>query len=255
MERSIPDHADIWDAEAADRYDTPGAGMFAPEVIEPTVARLRDLAAGGRALEMAIGTGRVAVPLAAAGVDVAGIELSRPMIERLREKATADEIPVVEGDMRTARVDGDFSLVLLVFNGISNVLTQDDQIEVFRNAARHLVPGGRFAIELWVPDPPTARLGTVFTAEAGYLGVDVVDPLAQIAVSHHVRFDEAGGSSASVFRSAHRYVWPAELDLMARIAGFSLESRHGGWSGAPFTASSRDHVSVYRLSDGSGEDR
>jgi SAM-dependent methyltransferase len=244
------EHAQVWDEEAARRYDTPGVGMFAPEVLGPTVERLRRLAAGGRALEMAIGTGRVAVPLAETGVNVAGIELCQPMIDQLRTKVPADEIPVVLGDMTTARVEGSFSLVYLVFNGISNVLSQDRQIAVFENAARHLRPGGRFVIELWVPDLrtlPPGRTGSVFTAEPGYLAADVCDTVDQQVVSHHVRFDPDGGTSARIFRSPHRYIWPAELDLMARIAGFTLESRDGGWAGEPFTADSSDHVSVYRL--------
>ena len=244
------EHADIWDEEAARRYDTPGVGMFAPEVLGPTVERLRALAGDGRALEMAVGTGRVAVPLARAGVAVAGIELCQPMIDQLRTKSSADEIPVVLGDMTTARVDGAFDLVFLVFNGISNVLTQDAQIAVFENAARHLVAGGRFLIELWVPDLrtlPLGRTGSVFAARPGYLGADVFDPVAQQVVSHHVTFDRDAGTEARIFRSPHRYIWPAELDLMARIAGFSLESRHGGWSNEPFTAETRDHVTVYRL--------
>lgn len=244
------EHADIWDDEAARLYDTPGVGMFAPEVVGPTVDRLRELAGGGRVLELAIGTGRVAVPLVEAGVDVAGIELCQPMIDRLRTKATAEQIPVVLGDMISARVDGEFSLVALVFNGISNVLTQDEQIATFENAARHLAPGGRFVIELWVPDLralPSGRPGTVFTARPGYLAADVFDLVAQHVVSHHVSFDREGGTDARIFRSPHRYVWPAELDLMARLAGFTLESRHAGWSGEPFTADATDHVSVYRL--------
>jgi SAM-dependent methyltransferase len=244
------EHADIWDEEAARRYDTPGVGMFAPEVLGPTVDRLRALIGDGRALEMAIGTGRVAVPLADADVAVAGIELCQPMIDQLRTKATAENIPVVLGDMTTARVAGRFDLVFLVFNGISYVLSQDAQIAVFENAARHLVPGGRFLIELWVPDLralPPGREGSVFAARPGYLGANVFDPVAQHVVSHHVTFDRDGGTTARIFRSPHRYIWPAELDLMARITGFRLESRHGGWSDEPFTAESRDHVSVYRL--------
>ena len=166
------EHADVWDEEAARHYDTPGDGMFAPDVLGPTVERLRRLADGGRALEMAIGTGRVAVPLAGTGVVVAGIELCQPMIDQLRTKADEKLIPVVLGDMTTARVDGQFSLVFLVFNGISNVLTPERQIAVFENAARHLVPGGHFVIELWVPDLrtlPPGRTGSVFTARPDYL--------------------------------------------------------------------------------------
>lgn len=243
-------HEDIWDDEAARRYDTPGVGMFAPEVVGPTVDRLRELAAGGPVLEMAIGTGRIAVPLAAAGVPVAGIELCRPMVDQLRTKVDAATIPVVIGDMTSATAPGAFGLVYLVFNGISNVLTQDEQIAVFRNAARHLEPGGRFVVELWVPDLrrlPPDRTANVFTAEAGHLAADVFDPVEQLVVSHHVTFDPDGGSEARIFRSPHRYVWPSELDLMARLAGFELECRDGDWSGGAFTAESADHVSVYRL--------
>ena len=244
------EHIDIWDEQAAGRYDTPGAGMFAPDVLVPTVKRLRTLAGDGRALEMAIGTGRVAVPLSETGVEVAGIELCQPMIDQLRSKASAETIPVVLGDMTDASAEGRFSLVFLVFNGISNVLTQDRQIAVFENAARHLEPGGRFVIELWVPGLrtlPPGRSGSVFDAQPGYLGADIFDPVVQHVVSHHVTFDHETGGAAQIFRSPHRYIWPAELDLMARIAGFELESRHGGWSNEPFTADSSDHVSVYVL--------
>jgi len=239
---------DIWDDETAQAYDTPGTGMFAPEVLGPAVERLAELAAGGRVLEFAIGTGRVAVPLAERGVPVTGIELFRPMVDRLRAKADEATIPVVLGDMATARAPGTFSLVYLVYNTISNLLTQDAQVACFGNAARHLAPGGRFVGELWVPElrrlPPGAP-AAVFAAEPGYVGFDTYDVLRQRVVSHHVRFGE--GSEARLFRSPHRYVWPAELDLMARLAGFSLESRSADWTGGEFTADSRSHVSVYRL--------
>jgi SAM-dependent methyltransferase len=239
--------ADIWNEEAARGYDTPGTGMFAPDVLGPTVERLALLADGGRALEFAIGTGRVAVPLAERGVPVSGIELSGPMIEGLRTKADEAAIPVVHGDMATARAPGQFSLVYLVYNTISNLLTQDEQVACFANAARHLRPGGRFVVELWVPDlrrlPPGTQ-AAVFAVEPCYVGFDTYDVLHQRVVSHHVRFGE--GSQARLFRSPHRYVWPAELDLMARIGGFDLESRHADWSGTEFTAQSRSHVSVYR---------
>jgi SAM-dependent methyltransferase len=239
---------EIWDADVAARYDTPGEGMFAPEVLGPTVDRLVALAAGGRVLELAIGTGRVAVPLAERGVPVTGIELSAPMVARLREKADESAIPVVLGDMATARAPGEYRLVYLVFNTISNLLSQDEQVACFRNAARHLEPGGRFVIELWVPDLrrlPPDRDATVEVSEPGYLLVDTYDVLRQHVVSHHVRFDES--RQATLGRSPHRYVWPAELDLMGRLGGFELESRHADWSGAEFTATSDSHVSVYRL--------
>ena len=239
---------DIWDDETAAAYDTPGVGMFAPAVLGPTVDRLVALAGGGPALELAVGTGRVAVPLAARGVAVTGIELSRPMVERLRAKVDEATVPVILGDMATARAPGEFALVYLVFNTIGNLLTQDEQVECFRNAARHLRPGGRFVVELGVPDlrvlPPGQR-GVVFAAEPGYLGIDTYDVLAQHLVSNHIRF--GAGREARIFRSPHRYVWPAELDLMGRLAGFALESRDADWTGAAFTAESRSHVSVYRL--------
>ena len=143
---------EIWDAETAQRYDTPGSGMFAPEVLEPTVNYLAKLTGNGRALEFAIGTGRVAVPLARRGIPVTGIELSRPMVDKLRTKADEAAIPVVIGDMATARAPGEYTLVYLVYNTISNLLSQAEQVACFRNAARHLSPGGRFVIELWVPE-------------------------------------------------------------------------------------------------------
>ena len=239
---------DVWDLGAAQRYDTPGVGMFAPDVIGPTVDRLVELAGGGRALELAIGTGRVAVPLAERGVPVTGIELSQPMIDQLRTKVDETTIPVVVGDMSTVQAPGTFSVVYLVYNTISNLLTQAAQVACFRNAARHLTPGGRFAIELWVPElrklPPGLE-ATVWHSEPGYIGLDTYDVLHQLVVSHHFSFGE--GTDAELFRSPHRYIWPAELDLMAQIAGFALETRHADWRGAEFTAGSRSHVSVYRL--------
>ncbi|MFJ6181561.1 class I SAM-dependent methyltransferase [Streptomyces sp. NPDC092295] len=239
---------EIWDADTAQRYDTPGSGMFAPEVLGPTVDRLAQLAGDGAALEFAIGTGRVAVPLAERGVSVTGIELSRPMVERLRTKVDEATIPVVIGDMATAVAPGKFDLVYLVFNTISNLLTQDEQVQCFHNAARHLTPGGRFVIELWVPELrklPPGQEATVWHCEPGYIGLDTYDVLRQHVVSHHFRFDET--QQAQLFRSPHRYIWPAELDLMARLAGFELETRHGDWDGSAFTAESRSHVSVYRV--------
>ncbi|MFG2040127.1 class I SAM-dependent DNA methyltransferase [Dactylosporangium sp. NPDC048998] len=238
---------DIWDAEIAAQYDTPGTGMFAAEVVDPAVDRLAALAARGRALEFAIGTGRIAVPLAGRGVPVSGIELSRPMLERLRTKADEATIPVVVGDMASATAPGEYTLVYLVFNTISNLLTQAEQVACFRNAARHLTPGGRFVIELEVPDLrrlPPGQQAVVFTSEPGYLGLDTFDVLNQHLVSHHFRFDES--RRARLTRSPHRYIWPAEMDLMAQLAGLELESRHADWSGAPFTGESRSHVSVYR---------
>ena len=246
------DQQRLWDEHAAQDYDTPGQGMFAPEVLEPTIARLAELAAGGRAVEFAIGTGRVAIPLREAGVDVAGIELSQAMLGRLRQKATAEQLPVAAGDMTTASAGEDFSLAYLVFNTIGNLLSQEQQVACFRNAAAHLAPGGRFVIELGVPQLrslPPGHGGTVEVAEPGYLLVDTYDTQAQLLISHHVHFEETvdGSRDARVDRTPQRYVWPAELDLMARLAGFRLESRWADWSRTEFTTESRSHVSVYRL--------
>jgi SAM-dependent methyltransferase len=241
----------VWDADTARSYDTPGTGMFAPEVLGPAVDRLAELAGAGRALEFAIGTGRVAIPLAGRGVPVTGIELSPAMISRLRTKADEAVIPVVAGDMATARAPGTYTLVYLVYNTISNLLTQAEQVACFRNAARHLSPGGRFVIELWVPELrklPPGQQATVWRCEPGYIGLDTYDTLRQHVVSHHFSFGE--GSQAQLFRSPHRYIWPAELDLMAQLAGFELETRHADWAGADFTAESRSHVSAYRIPPG-----
>ncbi|MFI1353198.1 class I SAM-dependent methyltransferase [Streptomyces sp. NPDC020898] len=237
----------LWDVDAAQHYDTPGTGMFAPEILGPTVDRLAELAGDGAALEFAVGTGRVAVPLAERGVPVTGIELSRPMVDQLRTKADEATIPVVIGDMATSVAPGKYTLVYLVYNTISNLLTQAEQVECFRNAARHLTPGGRFVIELWVPELrklPPGQTAVVWGSEPGYIGLDTYDVLTQHVVSHHFRFDDT--KQAQLSRGPHRYIWPAELDLMAQLAGFELETRHADWAGAEFTAESRSHVSVYR---------
>jgi len=239
---------EIWNADTARRYDSPGTGMFSPEVLEPTVNRLAELAGDGRALEFAIGTGRVAVPLSQRGVPVSGIELSTAMLAELRKKADAATIPVVVGDMSAARAPGEFTLVYLVYNTISNLLTQEEQVACFRNAARHLSPGGRFVIELWVPELrrlPPGIPATVGLVDPGYILLDTYDVLQQHVVSHHFHFGE--GTQAELFRSPHRYIWPSELDLMAQLAGFTLESRRADWTGADFTADSPSHISVYRL--------
>jgi SAM-dependent methyltransferase len=240
---------DIWDADAAGRYDAPGGeGIFSPEIMDLTVARLAALAGDGRALEFAIGTGRVAVPLAERGVSVAGIELSRPMIDQLRTKVTEAAIPVVVGDMATARAPGEFTLVYLVYNTISNLVTQAEQVACFRNAARHLAAGGRFLIELSVPELqrlPPGQEAMVFQSEQGRMGVDTYDVLHQRLVSHHFSF--ASGTEARIYRSPHRYIWPAELDLMGQLAGFELEARYADWAGSGLTSESRSHISVYRL--------
>jgi SAM-dependent methyltransferase len=243
---------ELWDREAAQSYDTPGEGMFSPGVIGPTVEVLTQLAAGGPAVEFAIGTGRIAIPLADAGVAVSGIELSHAMIARLREKVEEGRIPVVQGDMAEALAGTGFSLAFLAFNTIANLLTQDDQVRCFQNAARHLAPGGRFVVELWVPQLrslPPGHGATVEISEPGYLLIDTYDVVQQHVISHHVRFgpELSDGGAARIGRTPHRYVWPAELDLMARLAGFVRESRWADWDRSPFTDQSRSHVTVYRL--------
>lgn len=214
------DQQQLWDDAVAKEYDTPGQGMFSPEVLRPTVELLSELADDGPAIEFAIGTGRVAIPLAEAGVQVSGIELSHAMISRLREKVGEDQIPVVQGDMIKASAGGNFSLAFLVFNTISNLLTQDDQVSCFQNAARHLAPDGHFVIELWVPQLrslPPGHDGTVEVSQPGYLLVDTYDVLLQHVISHHVRFgpELSEGREARIGRTPHRYIWPSELDLMA----------------------------------------
>src|ERR1700761_6938522 len=239
---------DIWDDEVARDYDRSDSDMFAAGVLGPTVDRLAGLAGSGRALEFAVGTGRVAIPLAQRGVPVTGIELSAPMISQLRTKADEDAVPVVHGDMATTRVPGEFSLVYLVYNTIGNLLTQAEQVECFRNAAWHLGPGGRFVIELGVPElrvMPPGQSAVVFQSSPGYIGLDTYDVVRQRLVSNHFYFGE--GRQARLGGSPPRHICPAELDLMGQLAGFELESRHADWAGSEFTAESTSHVSVYRL--------
>ncbi|GAA2087415.1 class I SAM-dependent methyltransferase [Kitasatospora saccharophila] len=240
--------SELWDRETAERYDAGEAESSSAAALEPTLAFLAELAGDGRALEFAIGTGRVGVPLRERGVPVAGIELSEHMAAVLRRKVDEDTLPVVLGDMATTVVPGGFTLVYLVYNTISNLLTQDEQVECFRNAARHLEPGGRFVIELGVPPLrllPPGQLAVPFDLSDRHLGFDTFDPVDQILVSHHFTRD---GDHASYRRanSRHRYAWPAELDLMAQIAGLELERRVADWDGTPFTRDSAKHVSVWR---------
>ncbi len=243
------DQKEIWNEEAARRYDTPGEGMFAPEVLGPTIDRLATLAGDGAALEFAIGTGRVGIPLRERGVPVSGIELSEAMLAQLRAKMDEATLPVVQGDMATATAPGRYALVYLVFNTITNLQTQADQVACFKNAARHLAPGGRFVIESVVPDlrrMPPGQDAVIFGSKPGYLGFDTYDLKTQLSVSHHFYFREEDGRGR-LWRSQHRIVWPTELDLMAQLAGMELESRHSDWVGSEFTSESRSHVSVYRL--------
>jgi SAM-dependent methyltransferase len=239
--------SDLWNDETAQHYDELSAEMFEPDVLDPAVDFLARLAGVGPALEFAIGTGRVAIPLAARGVSVAGIELSQPMVEQLRRKAPADKLPVVVGDMATGTVPGQFSLVYVVWNSIGNLRSQDGQVACFANAARHLTPGGRFVIELWVPGIrrfPPGQAAAPFSVTDRHVGFDTYDMATQEGTSHHyTRMDDG---SIRYGYSTFRYIWPAECDLMARLAGMSLERRVAGWDGAPFTSDSESHVSVWR---------
>lgn len=237
--------SDLWDAETAERYDESSAFMFAPEVLDPAVDLLAELAGGGPALELAIGTGRVAIPLAERGVPVSGIELSQPMVDQLHRKRP--DIDVVVGDMATCTVPGEFSLVYLVWNSIGNLRTQAEQVACFRNAARHLVPGGRFVVELWVPAIrrfPPGQAAVPFHVGEHHVGFDTLDLATQQGTSHHYRRHRDG--TVTYGASNFRYLWPAECDLMAELAGMSLERRTADWQGSPFTSDSENHVSVWR---------
>ena len=236
----------IFDERIAEVYDENDQRMFSDDVLVPTVQFLAALAGGRRALEFAVGTGRVALPLTAAGVDVTGIELSRAMVRMMHVKPGAHCVPVAIGDMATVLVDGSFGLVYLVYNTITNLLTQDAQVACFANAAAHLEPGGHFVIEVLVPDlrrlPPGQHL-VAFDVSETRVDVDEYDIVNQLLTSHHFAND---AGRASVFHSQHRYAWPAEYDLMARLAGLTLVERWADWHRIPFTAESPSHVSVWQ---------
>lgn len=238
--------SDYWDAETAATYDESSAFMFEPEVLDPAVDLLADLAGDSAALELAIGTGRVAIPLADRGVPVSGIELSQPMADELHRKRP--DIPVAVGDMATTRVAGGFDLVYVVWNSIGNVRTQAEQVATFRNAAAHLVPGGRFVVELVVPSIrrfPPGQAAVPFHVGRRHVGFDTYDMTTQQGTSHHYRRHDDG--TVTYGQSNFRYIWPAECDLMAQLAGMSLERRVADWHGAPFTNDSESHVSVWRM--------
>lgn len=239
--------SEVWGATQAERYDANQSGMYASEVLDPTVEFLAGLAGAGPALEFAIGTGRVGIALAARGVPVTGIELSEGMAAQLRRKIGEAELPVIIGDMTTATAEGEFALVYLVFNTISNVRTQAGQVQCFRNAARHLSPGGRFVIELWVP--PIRNLAPGQRAVAmdvrdGHASFDTYDLATQQCTSHH--YDRDADGTVRYGSGDFRYLWPAECDLMAQLAGLEFESRFADWHRNPFTSESGSHVSVWR---------
>jgi SAM-dependent methyltransferase len=230
----------------AERYDEDSSGMFDPAVVGPVVDFLAELAGDGAALELGIGTGRIALPLSERGTRVHGIDLSEAMLARLRAKPGADRIGITVGDFATTRVDGTFSLVYLVFNTICNLTTQDEQVACFENVAAHLAPGGCFVIEVVVPDLRRLPLGETFVPfHVGdtHVGIDEYDVANQGLISHHYTRREDGRFAYG--SGPFRYVWPSELDLMARIAGMTLRERWGGWRREPFTSESRQHVSVW----------
>jgi len=236
---------DYFGEEVAARYDESAAELFEPAAVDPVVDFLAGLAGGGRALELGIGTGRIAVPLAGRGVEVHGIDLSEAMVARLRAKPGAEAIGVTVGDFATTRVDGRFALAYLVFNTIGNLTTQDEQVACFENVAAHLEPGGCFVIETGVPQLqrlPPGETVRPFDVSEDHLGFDEYDIVRQGLVSHHFWREDGAWQRAS---TPFRYVWPAELDLMARIAGMRLRERWSGWNGEPFTAESTGHVSVW----------
>jgi SAM-dependent methyltransferase len=235
-----------WGREVAESYDVDAAEMFDPGVLEPTVGLLAELAADGAALELAIGTGRVALPLSARGVRVHGIEFSPHMAAQLSAKPGADRIGLTLGNMATTRVDGSFRLVYLVWNTIMNVTTQAEQVEVFENAAAHLEPGGAFVVEVAIPQLQgiaPREIGRVFSLEDDHVGIETFDDIAgQISWSHHWVDDDGTLRRHS---AAYRYVWPSELDLMARIAGLRLRDRWAGWRREPFDPNGVGQVVVY----------
>jgi SAM-dependent methyltransferase len=234
-----------FDERVAARYDESSSEMFAREAVEPAVDFLAALAGDGRALELGIGTGRIALPLAGRGVEVHGIDLSQAMVAKLREKPGGEGIPVAIGDFATTRVDGAFSLAYLVFNTINNLTTQEEQVACFRNVAAQLEPGGGFVIEVGVPElrrlPPGETMH-VFDASEGHWGIDEYDLVNQGLVSHHLSVVDGAIERVSM---PFRYVWPSELDLMAELAGMRLRERWSGWKREPFTGESRKHVSVW----------
>ena len=242
--RAVSEPEDYFGEGVAATYDG-STGVFAPGAVNATVDLLAELAGNGRALEFGIGTGRVALPLASRGVPVHGIDLSRAMVARLRAKPGGDAVGVRIGDFATTRVDGTFSLVYLVFNTIMNLTTQDAQVACFGNAAAHLEPGGCFVIELGVPQlrrlPPGQDILPWRLSEEQIVCYSY-DFATQAMRGHYVNFSDGRGEYSTI---PFRYVWPSELDLMARLAGLRLRERWGGWAREPFTGDSRQHVSVW----------
>jgi SAM-dependent methyltransferase len=234
-----------FDERIAKSYEAKWSELFEPAAIDPVVSFLADLAGTGASLELGIGTGRIALPLSERGVRVHGIDLSSAMVAELRAKPGADNVEVTIGDFSTTRVDGSFKLAYLLRNTIANLTTQDAQVECFRNAAAHLEPGGCFVIEVYIPELrrlPPGETVHAFTVTPQHLGFEEYDFATQIAFSHHYWVVDG---QLETFSAPFRYVWPSELDLMARLAGMALRERWSGWNREPFTSDSRSHVSVW----------
>ena len=241
---------DHFGEDVASRYDESTAAMFDPAAVDPVVDFLAARAGDGRVLELGIGTGRIALPLAARGISVHGIDLSEAMVARLRAKPGAQWIEVTIGDFATTRVGGEFSLAYLVFNTIENLTTQDEQVACFANVSAHLEPGGCFVVEVEVPQLqrlPPGETVRPFDVGPTHLGFDELDVARQGLISHHWSLVDGVWDAASI---PFRYVWPAELDLMARLAGMTLRERWGGWQREPFTSESTKHVSVWQKPTG-----
>jgi SAM-dependent methyltransferase len=239
---------DHFGERVAERYDESSLEMFDAAVVDPAVDFLADLAGEGAALELGIGTGRIALPLSQRGIPVHGIDLSEAMVARLRAKAGGDAIPVAIGDFATTTVEGTFTVAYLVFNTINNLTTQEEQVACFQNVAAHLEPGGCFVIEVGIPQLqrlPAGETVRPFDVSPHHLGFDEYDIASQGLISHHYSLVDGVWEAAS---TPFRYVWPAELDLMARLACMRLRERWSGWKREPFTSESRKHVSVWERS-------
>ncbi|MEV0226085.1 class I SAM-dependent methyltransferase [Streptomyces sp. NPDC050704] len=241
----MQDEDGVFGENIAATYDESTADMFRPEAVDPAVDVLAELAGHGRALELGIGTGRIALPLARRGVPVHGIDMSRAMVARLRAKPGGDAIDVTIGDFATTRVAGTFTAAYLVFNTINNLTTQDAQVACFGNAAAHLEPGGCFVVEVGVPELrllPPGQKAVPFHISPTRWAFDIYDVATQAMSSNYVTIVD-GRAEHQFF--PFRYVWPSELDLMARLAGLRLRDRWEDWTRAPFTSESRRHVSVW----------
>jgi SAM-dependent methyltransferase len=235
-----------FDERVAARYDESSSEMFDAGIVDPVIDFLAEIAGNGRALELGIGTGRIALPLAERGVSVHGIELSKAMAAKLRAKPGGEHLGVTIGDFATTSVDGEFSLAYLVFNTIMNLTTQAAQVACFRNVAAHLEPGGCFVIEVMIPELqrlPPGETFRVFSGSEHYWGIDEYDVATQRLTSHHLEIVDGGDLER--LSIPFRYAWPSELDLMAELASMKLRERWGGWKREPFTSDSHNHVSVW----------